>query len=189
MAELNPSNRAYNNIEALLDLLDLYTHHRGSTSVGPLYSLETFINIRITLNQEASAAHIPRYANYASALLAPDVHAPSNGTKFRNGFDSTSPLTPATPVTPGTISPGTAQPPKSAIGIRGQNGTVRFMLDAKRAQDERREVDRYRKAEEEEYEVEVPNESEREDDHERGKDRIRDRDRDRDWDWERRRMR
>ncbi|KAF2659555.1 cyclin-like protein [Lophiostoma macrostomum CBS 122681] len=126
-------------METLLDLLDLYTHHRPSTTVGPLYPLETFINIRITLNQEASAAHIPRYALYAS-------------DKPRNGVEPPSPLTPATP---GTISPGTAAP-TSAIGIRGQNGTVRFMLDAARARGEKVAVDRYHKAEEEEYEVEVP---------------------------------
>lgn len=136
-------------METLLDLLDLYTHHRGSTSVGPLYTLEHFINIRIGLNQEASAANIPRYANYASE--APDSSI--NGIKARNGVDPTSPLTPATP---GTISPGTNVPPKSAIGVRGQDGTVRFMLDAARARNEQAEVDKFHKIEEEEYEVEVP---------------------------------
>jgi CTD kinase subunit beta len=135
--------------ETLLDLLDLYTHHRTSTLVGPLYSLEKFINIRITLNQEASAANIPRYALYASEK---SPHA-TNGTnsKPRNGVEPPSPLTPATP---GTISPGTAAP-TSAIGIRGQNGTVRFMLDAARARNEKATVEKYHKTEEEEYEVEV----------------------------------
>jgi len=139
-------------METLLDLLDLYTHHRGLTSIGPLYTLETFINIRIGLNQEASAANIPRYAQYASEAPA-DGQFSTNGFKPRNGIDPTSPLTPATP---GTISPGNIQAPTSAIGIRGQNGTVRFMLDAARARDERNEVDRFHKIEEEEYEVEVP---------------------------------
>jgi CTD kinase subunit beta len=139
-------------METLLDLLDLYTHHRGSTSVGPFYTLEAFIDIRIGLNQEASAANIPRYTHYASDAASGAQHG-SNGVKARNGFDPTSPLTPATP---GTISPGNAQAPTSAIGIRGQNGTVRFMLDAARARDERNEVDKFHKIEEEEYEVEVP---------------------------------
>lgn len=75
-----------------------------------------------------------------------------NGLKARNGVDTTSPNTPATP---GTISP--SQPDANAIGVRGQNGTVRFMLDAARARDERAEVEKYYKVEEEEYEVEVPN--------------------------------
>ncbi|KAK4692352.1 CTD kinase subunit beta, partial [Lecanoromycetidae sp. Uapishka_2] len=41
-------------METLLDLLDLYTHHQNSTLVGPQHALETFIGIRIALNQEAS---------------------------------------------------------------------------------------------------------------------------------------
>jgi CTD kinase subunit beta len=135
-------------IETLLDLLDLYTHHRTSTAVGPLYSLETFIDIRIRLNQEASSANIPRYAAYASGA---EVSA-NGAAKPRNGLAPTSPLT---PVTPGTTSPGTTAP-ASAIGVRGQSGTVRFMLDAARANRERAEVDKYLKVEEEEYEVEVP---------------------------------
>jgi CTD kinase subunit beta len=139
-------------METLLDLLDLYTHHRGLTSVGPLYTLEAFIDIRIGLNQEASAAGIPRYALYVSDGSTSAQYG-TNGLKPRNGIDPTSPLTPATP---GTVSPGNAQAPTSAIGIRGQNGTVRFMLDASRARDERNEVDKFHKIEEEEYEVEVP---------------------------------
>ncbi|KAJ4364521.1 RNA polymerase II C-terminal domain kinase beta subunit [Neocucurbitaria cava] len=140
-------------METLLDLLDLYTHHRASTSVGPLYTLEHFINIRIGLNQEASAANVPRYTVYASEATS-EAQTSSNNVKPQNIIDPTSPLTPATP---GTISPRTDQPPKSAIGQRGQDGTVRFMLDAARARDERTEVEKYHKIEEEEYEVEVPN--------------------------------
>ncbi|XPS78603.1 Beta-glucosidase [Ascochyta lentis] len=146
-------------METLLDLLDLYTHHRSSTSIGPLYPLETFINIRITLNTEASHLSLPRYTLYASeaptsSTVASTPKAATNGSKPqpRNGIDTTSPNTPDTP---GTISPG--QPPASAIGVRGQNGTVRFMLDAARARDEAVQVDKYHKVEEEEYEVEVPN--------------------------------
>jgi CTD kinase subunit beta len=139
-------------METLLDLLDLYTHHRSATSVGPSYTLEHFINIRIGLNQEASAANIPRYSRYKSELVA-DAESAINGAKPRNGIDPTSPFTPATPV---ALSPGADHAPKSAIGIRGQNGTVRFMLDAARAHDERAEVEKFHKLEEEEYEVEVP---------------------------------
>lgn len=134
-------------METLLDLLDLYTHHRGSTSVGPKFTLEHFINIRIGLNQEAAAAKIPRYTLYASEMDT-DTQESTNGLKPRNGIDHTSPLTPATP--------GTDQPPKSATGQRGQDGTVRFMLDEARARAERAEVDKYFEVEEEEYEVEVP---------------------------------
>lgn len=153
-------------METLLDLLDLYTHHRAATSVGPNYTLEHFLNIRIGLNQEASAANIPRYTQYASEA-ASETGITGNGTKSRNGIGPASPLTPATPV---TLSPGTEQAPKSAIGIRGQNGTVRFMLDAARAHDERAEVEKFHKVEEEEYEVEVSNDTRPD---ERERDRIR----------------
>ncbi|KAF1850530.1 cyclin-like protein [Cucurbitaria berberidis CBS 394.84] len=154
-------------METLLDLLDLYTHHRGLTSVGPAYTLEHFINIRIVLNQEASAASIPRYALYDSESTS-ESQASSNGVKPRYNIDPTSPLTPATP---GTVSPMTDQPPKSAIGQRGQDGTVRFMLDIARARDEHAEVERYHKIEEEEYEVEVPNDN-RIDDREKERARV-----------------
>jgi CTD kinase subunit beta len=155
-------------METLLDLLDLYTHHRTATSVGPHYTLEHFIDIRIGLNQEASAANIPRYSRYASEVT-PETGSTGNGTKARNGVGPTSPLTPATPV---ALSPGTEHAPKSAIGIRGQNGTVRFMLDAARAHEERAEVEKFHKVEEEEYEVEVPNDP-RSDDWERERERDR----------------
>jgi CTD kinase subunit beta len=154
-------------METLLDLLDLYTHHRSATSVGPLYTLEHFINIRIGLNQEASAANISRYSQYASESPS-GAESTTNGSKPRNGIDPASPFTPATP---GTLSPGTDQAPKSAIGIRGQNGTVRFMLDAARAHDERDKFDEFHKVEEEEYEVEVPNDS-RTDDREKERARV-----------------
>ncbi|KAF1838947.1 cyclin-like protein [Decorospora gaudefroyi] len=154
-------------METLLDLLDLYTHHRSATSVGPLYTLEHFINIRIGLNQEASAANIPRYSKYAYES-ASDAGTTTNGLKPRNGIDPTSPLTPATP---STLSPGTDHAPKSAIGIRGQNGTVRFMLDAARAHGERAEVEKYHKVEEEEYEVSVPDDT-RANDREKEKARV-----------------
>jgi CTD kinase subunit beta len=139
-------------METLLDLLDLYTHHRASSAVGPLYTLETFIDIRIGLNQEASAANIPRYASYAPEDTAKAQNG-SKGSKPRNGAHSTSP---ATPATPSTVTPGATQPPTSVIGSHSQDVTVRFMLDAARARDERAEVEKYHKIEEEEYEVEVP---------------------------------
>ncbi|KAJ8116027.1 hypothetical protein OPT61_g2459 [Boeremia exigua] len=153
-------------METLLDLLDLYTHNRSATSIGPLYTLETFINIRIILNKEASRLSIPRFTPYASESLStttsPATPAAINGFKARNGIDTTGPNTPNTP---GTASPG--QPDTSVTGMRGQSGTVRFMLDAARAKDERAEVEKYHKVEEEEYEVEIPNDKFEDGDRER----------------------
>lgn len=127
-----------------------------ATSIGPSYSLDTFINIRITLNQEADASSIPRYADYASPSVSktPSTTFPAtNGVaKARNGA-AASPTSPLTPSTPATTSPG--QGGTGAIGVRGQSGTVRFMLDAARAREEKKTIEDFFKVEEEEYEVEV----------------------------------
>lgn len=189
-------------MEPLLDLLDLYTHYRSSTLVGPLYSLETFINLRIGLNQEASSKNIPRYSKYVSEMTGTNVDSQTsdqrtNGaSKNRNGLDANSPA--------GQISPGTVAPPS---GIRDQTGTVRFMLSAQRAKEEKAIVNNYWQVEEEEYEEEVAVEPERERERERDRDRDRERDRaweknrnrdrdydrgrdrDREWDQDRRRVR
>jgi CTD kinase subunit beta len=149
--------------ETLLDLLDLYTHHRSATSLGPLHPLETFINIRITLNNQASRLALPRFTPYASSTPptntttnTTNTTSPAtpavNGLKPRNGVEST---TPNTPNTPGTVSP--AQADAGVLGGRGQ-GTVRFMLDAARARDERAQVEAFYRVEEEVVEVEVANE-------------------------------
>ncbi|OCK82358.1 C-type cyclin [Lepidopterella palustris CBS 459.81] len=135
-------------METLLDLLDLYTHHRPSTTIGNQNPLETFIGMRIKLNQEATAGNLPRYTEWSNAPRTSPIN--TNGFKVRNGIAPTSPVT---PITPGITSPG--QGPASAIGIRGQNGTVRFMLDAARARAEKKTVDAYYTVEEEEYETEV----------------------------------
>lgn len=101
------------------------------TVVGPLYSLETFLAIRIHLNQEASAANIARYATSTA-----EATQPRNG-KFRtNGVATISPISPSTP---------------SALP-RGHGGAVRFMLDAGRAQYEQRVVQDYYADDKEEHE-------------------------------------
>ncbi|KAF2837165.1 cyclin-like protein [Patellaria atrata CBS 101060] len=125
-------------METLLDLLDLYTHHKPSTVVGPDYPLEYYISIRITLNQEASASSLPRY----TSKLAPPL-TQTNGTKGKNG--TTTLASPPAPIIA----------PISATGTRGQSGTVRFMLDAARASAEKEAVKEYFTVEEEEYEVDV----------------------------------
>ncbi|KAH0538798.1 hypothetical protein FGG08_004630 [Glutinoglossum americanum] len=142
-------------METLLDLLDLYTHHRVSTIVGQNYSLDTFIAIRITLNQEASANNYPRYTEWVEEKK---LH--SNGTK-------------ASPATPDRDSvgenrdgssrrrrqsppmrPTSATDARGRPGERGRDGTVRFMLDPERARREKVAVADYFKAEEVIMEVE-----------------------------------
>ncbi|KAI9816327.1 MAG: RNA polymerase II C-terminal domain kinase beta subunit [Phylliscum demangeonii] len=48
-------------METLLDILDLYTHHRNYGSVAQRHPLDAFLAIRIQLNHEADARHYPRY--------------------------------------------------------------------------------------------------------------------------------
>ncbi|EOD43626.1 putative c-type cyclin protein [Neofusicoccum parvum UCRNP2] len=150
-------------METMLDLLDLYTHHRASSLIGPNYPLDTYINVRIALNQESKDAALPRYTQSAPPPPPPAPVAPQPPKGPANGL-------PPKPGTTATTTNGTAaaaqqqqqqkQPPPialpiSAVGTRGLGGTVRFMLDAARARDEKKTVATYFDDEEEEYEVEV----------------------------------
>lgn len=138
--------------ETLLDLLDLYTHHRAATIVGQEHPLDKFISIRITLNQEAIAAEYPRYTVWTDPPTSDPKKTP------------TTPAAPAAPVlpttngkilTPKSISPRSPATPFSgtlSVGERGKDGTVRFMLDSSRARDEKKIVDEFfRTHEVEEY--------------------------------------
>ncbi|KAI9850715.1 MAG: RNA polymerase II C-terminal domain kinase beta subunit [Thelocarpon superellum] len=142
-------------METLLDLLDLYTHHRGATVIGGQYPLDTFIAIRITLNQEASSRKYPRFTEW------PKKDRSTNGTKAHDKIDNDTSLptsrgdgsrrsSPPSSTTGTSLSGG----PKVRAGDRGRDGTVRFMLDPARAKAEKEVVDTYYKVEEEEYVVE-----------------------------------
>lgn len=144
-------------METMLDLLDLYTHFQKATIIGPAYNIDKFINIRITLNQEAEECKFPRYSDWKDAK--------QNGTKT----NVKTPKTPITPASPSDVrinskdvtSPATPLSPKSSgsgrrgIGARGQEGTVRFMLDGAQAKREEAVVAEFFKVEYEDYEVEI----------------------------------
>ncbi|RDW79597.1 hypothetical protein BP6252_04235 [Coleophoma cylindrospora] len=143
-------------LETMLDLLDLYTHFQKSSIIGPLFPMDTFIQIRIKLNQGVDDSKgLMRYTEH---------HEPSK----TNGHKLKTPKTPITPASPSDIrlngkdinSPATLSPRSSGSGrrgtvVRGQEGTVRFMLDADQAKKEKDSVAEYFKVEYEEYEVEV----------------------------------
>ena len=140
--------------ETLLDLLDLYTHHKANTVIGPDRSIEDFINIRIKLNQEISANDYPRYTP------GPKKKTFTNGNNAMNGTrDSKSPHTPKS-----VTSPQDPTSPQSATLTNGhakpslRESTVRFMLDPSRAHEEKLIVSEFFRVEEEEYEVEVEQE-------------------------------
>lgn len=140
-------------VETVLDLLDLYTHFQKSSDVGQRYNIELFIQIRIKVNQEVEQTPgLSRYTEYIEYMKT-------------NGFKTNvkTPKTPITPASPSDVrangaSPATLSPRSSGsrgIGPRGQDGTVRFMLDVDQAKQEREVVNEYHRVEYEEYEVEV----------------------------------
>lgn len=151
-------------VETLLDLLDLYTHHRASTIVGQDHTLEKFISIRIALNQEASAQKLARFAR-SDRKEAPTNGATSNGVKEKKDPRAlTSPRDTASPKDikspqPMGLTSVTGTPVQGKPGLK--DGTVRFMLDAERARDEKHTVAEFFKMDEEEYEVEVENDRRR----------------------------
>lgn len=139
-------------MENLLDLLDLYTHHRTSTVVGQKYSLETFIAIRITLNQEASAENFTRYT-----MGKKKKNEDENETTATNGIQYPRAKNDDTPMTSpqDDLAKDITSPTTGASKLGSKEGTVRFMLNPQRAKDEKDTVAEYFKFEEEEYEVEV----------------------------------
>ncbi len=145
-------------LETLLDLLDLYTHHRASTIVGQDHALEAFISIRIALNQEASANQYPRH------FQTHRERSVTNGAKAANGsveFKAKKPLTPTTSPHDEILREITSPTANGGSKPGLKDGTVRFMLNPQRARDEKNAVAEFFKVEEEEYEVEVERERRR----------------------------
>ncbi|KAH0368170.1 cyclin, partial [Aureobasidium melanogenum] len=143
-------------METLLDLLDLFTHHRHATIVGNQFSIDNYIAVRITLNKEATALNLPRYTE--------TIDAPKSGLNgAANGASKHSPVSPAlpgatnqSPNSPPAMGPTSATGARSRVGERGKDGTVRFMLSAERARGEKEAVAKYFAADEyETYEEEV----------------------------------
>ncbi|KAG0649323.1 CTD kinase subunit beta [Hyphodiscus hymeniophilus] len=145
-------------METMLDLLDLYTHFQKSSAVGPSFNIEKFIQLRIKLNQEIEED--PTIFRYTEEHEAPKT----NG--FRSNIKTPkTPITPASPsdtringrdiASPATLSPRSSGSGRKNMAHRGQDGTIRFMLDAEQAKQEKETVAEYFKVEYEEYEVEV----------------------------------
>ncbi|KAI5294704.1 RNA polymerase II C-terminal domain kinase beta subunit [Ascosphaera acerosa] len=140
-------------METMLDLLELYTHHRNVTTVGPEFNSEWFLRCTIPLNQECEERHIPRYAFSARTRRDQSGDAGGgdgdgrakakdrDGPTLANGHDNHSPAnaTPrsasvvATPRTPGSSShrshgmPANPLMPKPAYDVPDKlpNGNAR----------------------------------------------------------------
>lgn len=127
--------------ETLFDLLELYTHNRGHTTVGPHFPADRFLTVRIPLNTEAESQKLPRYTNW---VPEPRESKATNGDKATK--DATTKLHPLTPVAANGDRPRATE--------KGRDGAVRFMLDPECADAEKSHVATYFKVEMEEYEVE-----------------------------------
>lgn len=136
----------------MLDLLELYTHHRQATAVGPSYALDVFLNIRISLNEEAEAKNLPRFTYARRKPGTLDKSKSPSGARHVNGsrFNRNQP-----PVeSPSHINPLT---PKTAFEVRDkhidnmEDGTLRFILDHEQAKEERETIGGYFTVEMEEY--------------------------------------
>lgn len=143
-------------MEVMFDLLELYTNSPKPTIMGQTTTMEKLVDIRIALNKEADEKGIKRYAHW--------YEPKANGHKVNK--TPKTPITPASPsdarlngkadlASPATLSPRSSGSGRRGVGARGQDGTVRFMLDARQAKQETRKVDEYFKDEYEEVETEV----------------------------------
>lgn len=130
--------------ETLFDLLELYTHHRGQTSVGPQFPADRFLTVRIPLNEEAAANQIARYTDWQIRFQPRDPAKSKNGSGARRSGAPQRPKHPLTPV---------AANGDRHRSDRATDAAVRFMLDAEIADAEKRKVEEYFKVEMEEYEV------------------------------------
>lgn len=143
----------FSNTETLLDILELYTHHRNATTVGPDFSLDTFLNIRIPLNQEADSKKLPRYAYFNKRKPETNGVKATNGSK-RDGDKNNKNATVKDIPRVNPLAPTAAHDPGQRSNEKGRESTIRFMLNQEQAKAEKSTVEQYFKVEMEQYEVE-----------------------------------
>ncbi|EED15036.1 cyclin, putative [Talaromyces stipitatus ATCC 10500] len=140
-------------METLLDLLDLYIHHRSSTVVGPEYPLDAFLAIRIPLNKESEDEGLPRFTHWRDHI---STNKTTNGTGPKHGKHNKNKgkgkdqrdrdleiVAVAAGPPPNPLTPVSANGEKPVLSDRGRDGTVRFMLDMERAKAEKKVVSSY----------------------------------------------
>ncbi|KAL4804844.1 Fructosamine kinase-domain-containing protein [Aspergillus unguis] len=138
-------------METLLDLLELYTHNRGSTTVGPHFPSDRFLTVRIPLNKEAEEEGIPRYTHWIDEERRHKEHKtrPIPNGSATTGNDAPTPIPLHHPLIPATAIGERPKP-----GEKGRDATVRFIVDSEYAATEKKRVAQYFSVEMEEYEVE-----------------------------------
>jgi CTD kinase subunit beta len=132
----------WKNTETLLDLLELYTHYRTLTVAGPDFPVDAFLNVRIPLNDELKDKDLPRYTTYVDRR----PQTTQNGSARTNGVttkhnDKVSPKEASPRDRDTTAINGNSIKPR--VGERGRDGTVRFMLNPDREQEEKKIVNEY----------------------------------------------
>ena len=134
-------------------MLELYTHNRTSTLIGRDFPEDRFLQIRISLNQEAKEKNLPRYLTCWDVLGIPkpdDVcdKQPINPSDARGKQPDNVPL----PLHP--LTPVAANGDRRGESDSGRDAPLRFILDPALAAEEKKQVSEYFKEETEEYEVE-----------------------------------
>ncbi|KAL4885968.1 cyclin-like protein [Aspergillus karnatakaensis] len=150
-------------METLLDLLELYTHNRSATTVGPHFPADRFLTVRIPLNKEVEEHRLPRYTHSQSETTSHSHHDDKHSKDSRQNGPTTNGSSakaekektdPATGRIPHPLIPATANGERLVKGEKGQNAAVRFIVDSEYAEAEKARVAQYFRVEMEEYEVE-----------------------------------
>ncbi|KAL4868276.1 Fructosamine kinase-domain-containing protein [Aspergillus spectabilis] len=141
-------------METLLDLLELYTHNRGSTSVGPHFPADRFLTVRIPLNKEAEEYRLPRYTHSHSPNEGKHTNDLRKNGLATNGSAKTDKTAPATGPLAHPLIPVTANGERPKPAEKAGGAAVRFIVDSEYAEAEKGRVAQYFSVEMEEYEVE-----------------------------------
>ena len=151
-------------METLLDLLELYTHHRSQTAIAPDFAVDRFLEVRIPLNQESEEKNIPRYTAWVEGHelngLAGMVNG-ANGNKTvmnpnlsprdavtaspRRGSANANANAGANSGGTNTATSGAVVGVRQRVGERGREGTVRFILNPDRERDEKAIIELFSK--------------------------------------------
>ncbi|KAK5039700.1 RNA polymerase II C-terminal domain kinase beta subunit [Exophiala sideris] len=146
-------------METLLDLLELYTHHRTSTAIGPDFPVDTFLTVRIPLNLESEDKNIPRYTVWVDGPHGQaGVNGATNGSSHGRSRSSSKNVSPKDVTSPSTNNSSVSTAATSLAGAaanaaalrqragdRGREGTVRFILNPDREREEKSIVESYRR--------------------------------------------
>lgn len=144
-------------VETMLDLLDLYAQFLRQTKVGMRFDLDTFIQVKIKINQEVEADDsIERFMDVCTKCSAEEGREGSHNNHILS-------ITPGSATSPATTGSGGAPPSggkatTSGRGIKGQEGTLRYSFDHEQVRAEKKIVEHFFEEKFEEYEIEVEEE-------------------------------